>query len=284
MNKDIEWRIVAPVERRPKNHKCPVVSCNERGPLEGKDLITIAYGRSINRLRGIKRESVSYWSIDESGSTGRTENNLGKAITYTAVTQIAEIDLEELFEGIPKSTDKKGNKEIHYKELRLNNPAELERLVDRTSKSPLLILNLPVEKTAVDTRTVWPKPKNAAYVFRALWRIVETIEAIDLSDTIVISFDKTDDMNDEFLGVLWTDRIIVRMEESYAAELNQISDLAASVTGNAINYPGELDTALFWKLYSISSNISASIPNAVDKTDTKRTTINKNSKGKKNRR
>ena len=51
--------------------------------------------------------------------------------------------------------------------------------------------------------------------------------------------------------------MIVQMHESYLSRLFQISDLAASVTGNAINYPEELDTELFWKLYRINTNMSA---------------------------
>ena len=51
--------------------------------------------------------------------------------------------------------------------------------------------------------------------------------------------------------------MIVQMHESYLSRLFQISDLAVSVTGNANNYPEELDTELFWKLYRINTNMSA---------------------------
>ncbi len=223
----------------------------------GEELVRIAYGRDIVEIRGIIREKVSYWSIDESGSVGRTGQSLGKAITYSAVTQLGEVDYEWLFENIPMSVDKRGHKEIHYKDLRMNHPERLSEIVDRVSGSPFLVLSLPEMKIKPDMRVRWKRPKNAFYVFSAIQRLVQAIEEVDLSETIVVSFDKTCDISDEFLEVLWSDRIIVQMQESYLAELFQISDLAASVTGNAINYPNDYNTELFWKFYAMSVNKSA---------------------------
>lgn len=233
------------------------VSLNPKKRPSGKDLITLGYGNDLYEIAGLIRKKVSFWAIDESGTVGRTPKSLGKAITYSAVTQLSHVDYRELFEGIPISRDKSGNEEIHYIDLRMNDPEKLCEIVQRISDSPFLIVSLPIEKTEVDTRKRWYRPKNAMYVLSAIGQLVDAIGIIDQSDTIVVTFDETDDVSNEYLDILWTDRIIVRADKSYLVKLLQISDISASVTGNAINYPEELDTELFWKLYRINTNMSA---------------------------
>lgn len=233
------------------------VSLNSKKRPSGKDLITLGYGNDLYEIAGLIRKKVSFWAIDESGSVGRTPQSIGKAITYSAVTQLSRVDYEGIFDGIPLSKDKFGNEEIHYMDLRQSNPQKLAEVVQRIGESPFLIVSLPIEKTEVDTRKRWYRPKNAMYVLSAISQLVDAIEIIDQSDTIVVTFDETNDMTNEYLDILWTDRIIVRADKSYLVKLLQISDISASVTGNAINYPEELDTELFWKLYRINTNMSA---------------------------
>lgn len=234
-----------------------IVSLNSKKRPSGKDLITLGYGNDLYEIAGLIRKKVSFWAIDESGSVGRTQKSIGRAITYSAVTQLSHVDYEGVFEGIPLSRDKFGNEELHYIDLRWNNPEKLAEVVQRIGESPFLIVSLPIEKTEVDTRKRWYRPKNAMYVLSAIGQLVDAIGIIDQSDTIVVTFDETDDMTNEYLDILWTDRIIVRADKSYLVKLLQISDIAASVTGNAINYPEELNTDLFWKLYRINTNMSA---------------------------
>ena len=233
-----------------------VVSLNYKGRPSGKDLITLRYGNDLDEIAGLIRKKVSFWAIDESGTVGRTSKSLGKAITYSAVTQLSHVDYRELFKDIPISCDKFGNEEIHYIDLRMNNPDKLSEMVRRISDSPFLIVSLPIEKTEVDTRKRWYKPKNAMYVLSAIGQLVDAIGIIDQSDTIIVTFDETNDMTNEYLDILWTERIIVRADKSYLVKLLQISDISASVTGNAINYPDEYDTELFWMLYKINTNMS----------------------------
>lgn len=232
------------------------VSLNTKKRPSGKDLITLGYGNNLSELSGLIRKKVSFWAIDESGSVGRTAQSLGRTITYSAVTQLSHVDYERLFDGIPLSRDKFGNEEIHYMDLRMNDPEKLAELVQRVGDSPFLIVSLPIVKNEVDTRKRWYKPKNAMYVLSAIGQLVDAIGRIDYSDTVIVTFEQTYDITDEYLDILWTDRIIVRAERSFLVKLLQISDTSASVTGNAINYPEELDTELFWKLYRINANMS----------------------------
>ena len=255
---EIYWEILVPIrDGITHDGRAVAVSYNQSDLPSGRDLVRISYGRNISDIRGLIRESVSYWSIDESGSVGRTGQSLGKAITYSAVTQLGDVDYDSLFEGIPTVRDKRGHEEVHYMDLRMNHQAELSELVDRVAGAPFLVLSLPEMKLKPDERKRWVRPKNAFYGFRAVQRLVRAIEEIDWSDSIIVTFDQTCDIGDGFLEVLWSDRMIVQMHESYLSRLFQISDLAASVTGNAINYPNDLNTELFWKFYRISVNKSA---------------------------
>lgn len=253
---DVVWRIAICDSSVARPGADAVCSFNISDRPSGHDLITIAYGRNLTEIRGLIRRPISYWSIDESGSVGRTGQSLGKAITYSAVTELGNVDYAGLFEGIPFSVDRRGNKEIHYRDLREFHPESLTELVDRVSESPFLMVSLPEMKLKPDLRTKWKKPKNAFYVFSAIQRLVQAIEQIDQSEFVIVTFDETSEITDEFLEVLWSDRVIVQMHESYLSELFQISNLVASVTGNAINYPEDLDTQLFWKLFSQSVNLT----------------------------
>lgn len=239
------------------NRDSILVSLNSRKRPSGKDLITLRYGNDLSEISGLIRKKVSFWAIDESGSVGRTPQSIGRTITYSAVTQLSHVDYSELFDGIPLSRDKFGNEEIHYMDLRRNNPDKLAEIVQRIGDSPFLIVSLPIEKTEIDARKRWYRPKNAMYVLSAIGQLVDAIEVIDHSDTVIVTFDDTDDMSDEYLDILWTERIIVRADKSYLVKLLQISDISASVTGNAINYPEEFNSELFWKLYRINTNMSA---------------------------
>lgn len=265
----IEWRIVVPCGSD-DGRRNRAASLNIRP--RGKDLVTIAYGRDLRELEGIKRGRVSFWAIDESGSVGRSGKSLGKAITYSAVTQLGDVDYRALFDGIPLSTDRAGHSEVHYRDLRRYDPQSLEKVVGRVGEAPLLILSLPIEKRDEDTRRSWVKPKNAGYVFAALFRIIRAIEQVDLSDTVIVTFDRTDDMEQFLLDVPWSERIVVRMGESYAARLYQVADLAASVTGNAINYPEELDERMFWSLFGINTNVSSDRSSSERTSDRRHTT------------
>lgn len=245
------------IEMKAERRDPVMISLNSKRRPSGKDLITLEYGNDLSEIAGLIRKKVSFWAIDESGSVGRTPQSIGKAITYSAVTQLSYVDYDHLFDGIPMSRDGFGNEEIHYMDLRRNDPEKLAEVVQRIGDSPFLIVSLPIEKNEVDTRKRWYRPKNAMYVLSAIGQLVDAIGMIDHSDTVIVTFDQTDDMTDEYLDILWTDRVIVRADRSYLVKLLQISDISASVTGNAINYPEELDTELFWKLYRINTNMSA---------------------------
>lgn len=235
----------------------PFVSLNSKGVPSGKDLITIRYGHDLSEITGLIRKKVSFWAIDESGSVGRTEKSLGRTITYSAVTQLSSVNYDLLFDGIPLSIDKSGHSEVHYIDLKMSNPDKLREVVQRIGKSPFLIVSLPIEKNEIDTRKKWNKPKNAMYVLSAISKLVEAIETIDQSDAVIVTFDRTYDMTDELLDILWTDRTIVRMEQSYLVKLLQVCDVSVSVTGNAINYPEDFNNEMFWKLYKVNTNMSA---------------------------
>lgn len=281
MKRQIEWQIVVPVQQKAdKKRNGPIVSCNQKGLPEGKELIRVAYGQNLCQIKGIKREIVSFWTIDESGSVGRTGRSLGKAITYSAVTQLSSVDYESLFDGIPKSLDKHGHEETHYRDLRRDNPDKLSQYVDRVGSAPFLILSLPEDKVEEDKIKHRYAPKNLIYVLGALNKMVEAIEQVDASQRIIVYFDKTDDMLDEFIELLWTDRVIIRMGESYSSKLLQICDLAASVTGNAINYPNDLNSELFLKLYHMNVNLSSDY----EEEKSQKAVISKNHKKKVNKK
>lgn len=211
----ITWKIVAPIsdDNIGVPHRTPIASYGIKGLPYGKELVTIAYGHNLNEIKGLIRKSVSFWAIDESGSVGRTGKSLGKAITYCAVTQLGDVDYKALFEGIPKQKHpKKDYEEIHGSYLRDNYPDKLEILVDRISDSPYLILSLPEIKVEpkrwVETQV---HPQNATYVFFAIENLVQAIEEVDLSNKIVVTFDRTTDIDDGYLEAACTKRTTVRM-------------------------------------------------------------------------
>lgn len=256
----ITWKIVAQIsdDNIGVPHRTPIASYGIKGLPYGKELVTIAYGYNLNEIKGLIRKPVSFWAIDESGSVGRTKGSMGKAITYSAVTQLDDVDYEALFDGIPKEVNPKtGIEKIHTSYLRDNYPDKLRVLVDRISDSPFLIISLP----EIKTKEYWPKvvnrPRYATFVFYAIENLVQAIEQVDLSEKIVVTFDRTNDVNDEYLDATCAERTIVRMCQSHVSNLLQVADVAASVTGGAISYPRDLNMELFWKFYKLNTNMSA---------------------------
>lgn len=260
----------------------PIISLNSKKEPRGKDLITLNYGHDLYNLAGTIHRNVSVWTIDESGSVGRTEKSLGRVITYNATTQLSKVDYDSLFEGIPLSVDNNGNEEIHCIDLRMNNPDKLRELVQRIARSPFLSVTLPIQKNEVDRRKRWSNPKNEMYVLSAINEIIEAIKIIDHSELVIVEFDRTNEITDKMLDIYPPDKMIVRMEDSHKSKQLQASDVIVSVTGNAINYPDDFNTELFWELYKINTNISGRglMTTAVSDGDTDKHTKSPNYKKK----
>lgn len=260
----------------------PIISLNSKKEPRGKDLITLDYGQNLYNLAGTIHKNVSIWTIDESGSVGRTEKSLGRVITYNATTQLSKVDYDSLFKGIPLSVDNNGNEEIHCIDLRMNNPDKLRELVQRIGNSPFLAVTLPIEKNKVDQRKRWNNPKNELYVLSAINEIIEAIKIIDHSELVIVEFDRTNEITDKMLDIYPPDKMIVRMEDSHKSKQLQASDVIVSVTVNAINYPDDFNTELFWELYKINTNISGRglMTTAVSDGDTDKRTKSPNYKKK----
>lgn len=218
-----------------------IISFDPKGRPSGDELLRMDYGRVVGSMRGRIRRRTSFWAIDESGSVGRTEKSKGKAITYSAVTQLQKVDYRSLFKDIPRELHDDGSEEIHYRFLRKNDTESLTELVERIGGAPFLILSYPVMKDHVNTAPKRSDHRNAYYVLEAIQSLVEAIETVDRSKTIIVTFDRTDEISEDILQVAWTDRTIVLMSKADVFGLLEVSDIAASVTNNAINYPGNLN-------------------------------------------
>lgn len=233
-----------------------IVSFDPKGRPSGEELLRIDYGKVVGAMKGRIHRRTSFWTIDESGSVGRTEKSKGKAVTYSAVTQLDKVDYRSLFKDIPKEVHDDGSEEIHYRFLRKNDMESLTQLVERIGEAPFLILSYPVMKDHVNTAPKRGDHRNAFYVLEAIQSLVAAIETVDRSKTIIVTFDRTDEIPEDILQVASTKRTTVLMSKADAFELLEVSDIAASVTNNGINYQELLDTNLFWSLYPINTNIS----------------------------
>lgn len=232
------------------------ISFDPKGQYSSDELLSMRYGHDIGELRGLIHRHVSFWAVDESGSVGRTKKSLGKAITYSAVTQLGDVDYKVLFKEIPEEIHKDGTEEIHYRYLRENYPELLKTLVSRIGEAPFLILSYPVKKDYVNTASKRGGHRNALYVLDAIQNLIDAIEQVDTSKSIIVSFDRTDEIPENLLQVVWTDKTIVLMSKEIVFELLEISDIASSVTNNAINFPYTFDMELFGVLYPLNTNLS----------------------------
>ena len=221
----------------------------------GMKLADSEFGVKLEDVEGLIDRDISFWSIDESGNPGRTAKTLGKYITYVGMTELSPLDYDKLFDRIPKETDQNGNQEVHYSFLLKNRKRSLYKLAARIRKSDLLLVCYPMKKMRVNRLLRRLTPRNAGFVFMGLYNLIEAIKVVDHSDLIVAVFDKTEDITEEFLQVLWEDGIIIPMVDSAESQSIQVTDVGAAIVGNTINYGDGMDTKLFYKIKDKTVNV-----------------------------
>lgn len=209
------------------------------------------HGLTLDDVRGLIRKSVSYWAIDESGNPSRKPKQNGKPFTLSAVTELSPIDYDRLLEGVPLY-----NGEVHFSKLRNEHPDICIRLMTNLGYENLLILSKTVTKKSksVISKKRGP-PVDELYLLSLLEDIVDAISAVDLSDAVVIVYDRNTNLKDDTCLLLWTDRCFFLMGESDMYRLLQISDLTASSLGRAVLPLDEADTEYFDKIRMRSVNL-----------------------------
>lgn len=209
------------------------------------------HGLTLDDVRGLIRKPVSYWAIDESGNPSRKPKQNGKPFTLSAVTELSPIDYDRLLEGVPMYDG-----EVHFSKLRNEHPDICIRLMTNLGYENLLILSKTVTKKSksVISKKRGP-PVDELYLLSLLEDIVDAISAVDLSDAVVIVYDRNTNLKDDTCLLLWTDRCFFLMGESDMYRLLQISDLTASSLGRAVLPLDEADTEYFDKIRMRSVNL-----------------------------
>lgn len=209
------------------------------------------HGLTLDDVRGLIRKPVSYWAIDESGNPSRKPKQNGKPFTLSAVTELSPIDYDRLLEGVPMYDG-----EVHFSKLRNEHPDICIRLMTNLGYENLLILSKTVTKKSksVISKKRGP-PVDELYLLSLLEDIVDAISAVDLSDAVVIVYDRNTNLKDDTCLLLWTDRCFFLMGESDMYRLLQISDLTASSLGRAVLPFDEADTEYFDKIRMRSVNL-----------------------------
>lgn len=209
------------------------------------------HGLTLDDVRGLIRKPVSYWAIDESGNPSRKPKQNGKPFTLSAVTELSPIDYDRLLEGVPMYDG-----EVHFSKLRNEHPDICIRLMTNLGYENLLILSKTVTKKSksVISKKRGP-PVDELYLLSLLEDIVDAISAVDLSDAVVIVYDRNTNLKDDTCLLLWTNRCFFLMGESDMYRLLQISDLTASSLGRAVLPLDEADTEYFDKIRMRSVNL-----------------------------
>lgn len=209
------------------------------------------HGLTLDDVRGLIRKPVSYWAIDESGNPSRKSAENGKAFTLSAVTELSPIDYDRLLEGVPMYDG-----EVHFSKLRNEHPDICIRLMTNLGYENLLILSKTVTKKSKSVISKKRGPLvDELYLLSLLEDTVDAISAVDLSDAVVIVYDRNTNLKDDTCLLLWTDRCFFLMGESDMCRLLQISDLTASSLGRAVLPLDEADTEYFDKIRMRSVNL-----------------------------
>ena len=190
-------------------------------------------GLTLGDVAGSIRRKISYWAIDESGNPSRKDIEAGKAFTLSAVTELSSIDYERLFRGVPEHDG-----EVHFSTLYHVDPEICVRLMTDLGNENILILSLTVRKKSKNVRSVRGIPRDELYLYALLKRILDAIQLVDLSDMVVVTFDRTRQFREDMCELMWTDRCVLIMDDSKARRLIQIADLSASSIGKS-ELPGE---------------------------------------------
>lgn len=186
-------------------------------------------GLTLDDVRGLIRKPVSYWAIDESGNPSRKIKEDGKAFTLSAVTELSPIDYDRLLEGVPLYDG-----EVHFSRLRNEHPDICVRLITNFGQENTLIVFKTVQKRSKDiVRRGRHTQINESYLLSLLHEVIDAILAIDFSDTVIVTYDRNQNMREEACSLLWTDRCILVMSESDVNRLIQMADLCASSAGRS---------------------------------------------------
>ena len=168
----------------------------------------VSGGLTFDDVRGSIKKPVSFWAIDESGIPSRKEHEGGKAFTLAAVTALSDIDCDKLLANIPKDKDK--NK-VHFSTLRNKHPDICIRLMSDVSKENILVVSLTVNKRAKFVAKYDKIPRDELYLEALLQRLLDIICEIDLSDSVVVTYETNNLMREEQCNLLWTPRCTVMM-------------------------------------------------------------------------
>ena len=187
------------------------------------------HGLTLDDVRGLIRKPVSYWAIDESGNPSRKSNENGKAFTLSAVTELSPIDYERLLDGVPLYDG-----EVHFSKLRNDHPDICIRLMTNLGHENILIVTLSVAKRSKNVEQRHSIPRDELYLFSLLNELISVINEVDLSDLVLISYDRNEQIREETCEMLWSSRCVVMMENSYALRLIQIADLCSSSVGKSL--------------------------------------------------
>ena len=205
----------------------------------------------MDDVRGLIHKPVSYWAIDESGNPSRKMTENGKAFTLSAVTELSPIDYDKLLEGVPLYDG-----EVHFSRLRNEHPDICIRLMTDLGGEDILILSKTVRKRGRPTRSRMDgEPFDETYLYAILNDIVRTIAEVDLSDTVIVTYDRNPSIRERMCSLMWSDRCVVVMGESQAYRLIQMADLAASSLGRSF-LPGEFaDSSYFDRIRAKSVDV-----------------------------
>lgn len=216
------------------------------------------HGLTLDDVRGLIRKPVSYWAIDESGNPSRKSAENGKAFTLSAVTELSPIDYDRLLEGVPLYDG-----EVHFSKLRNEHPDICIRLITNFGQENILILSKTVIKRSKPSKKMKgdKKPIDELYLYALLNDIVGVIAEVDISDTIVVTYDRNPSIREAMCSLMWSDRCIVVMGESDAIRLIQMADLSASSLGRAFLPNDYADQAYFDRIRARSVNIQDGIEN-----------------------
>lgn len=209
-------------------------------------------GLTLDDVRGLIRKSVSYWAIDESGNPSRKPKEDGKAFTLSAVTELSPIDYDRLLEGVPLYDG-----EVHFSKLRNEHPDICIRLITNFGRENILIVSKTVTKkgkSVLRTKRRGP-PTDELYLMALLNELIEAISEIDLSDSVIVTYDRNDNIREGECRLFWSDRRIVVFGDSKEYRLIQMADLASSSIGKMFLPDGFADPRYFERIMTKTVNL-----------------------------
>lgn len=210
------------------------------------------HGLTLDDVRGLIRKPVSYWAIDESGNPSRKPKQNGKPFTLSAVTELSPIDYDRLLEGVPLYDG-----EVHFSKLRNEHPDICISLMTNFGNENILIVSKTVMKrgkTVHKSKRRGP-PTDELYLLSLLNELVEAVSEIDLSDSVIVTYDRNDNIRDGACLLLWSDRRVFVLGDSSEYRLIQMADLASSSLGKMLLPDGFADSCYFEKIKAKTVNL-----------------------------